>query len=231
MTFTLDIYNEQFKVEKKYLLKYYKTVANKTSILLKQSKIPKIRFINDPIYVVLDTNEKAIEILITEGGRSFYNYVEWLGLAKETDLIVLSSKHHYYYDPVEMNNITTIINLKELNQIKQINTFLNSCLTFLPEKSNFVGCFIDNEKVNGYEIRNLSNSYPDKKNVEDLENGIISRFPFINMLYSIMDSKTNRYMSRKSISLLLEEYDFKVMDMTEYNGLTFFHSQKFQDFN
>ena len=34
---------------------------------------------------------EAIDILIAEGGESFYNYVDGLGLAKDPDLVVLSS--------------------------------------------------------------------------------------------------------------------------------------------
>jgi hypothetical protein len=206
-------------------------VANITNILQNPTKISNLRIVNNPGYSDFNTNNKAIDILKEEGGESFYNYIGWLGLAKEPDLVVLSSKHHYYYDPEEMHNTRTVINVKELNQIKQIKPFLNSCLNFLPEESNFIGCFIDNEKINGYELRNLSNSYSDKKNDDDLENGIVSRFPFINMLYSLVDSKTNRYMSKKSITLLLKEYDFKIMDMTECRGFTFFHSRKFHDYN
>jgi hypothetical protein len=164
-------------------------------------------------------------MLIEEGGESFFNYVDWLGLAKDPDLIVLSSLHHYYYDPEEMNNFQTVINLKELNLIKDVKNFLRSCLQILPPNSNFIGCFIDNEKTNGYEVKNGS-SYVNKRNRDAIDNGIISRIPFINMLYSIMDSKTIRYMSKHSISLLLENCGFKVMDMTDINGLTFFHSQK-----
>jgi len=70
--------------------------------------------------VDLRPNNEAIDILISEGGESFYNYIEQLGLVNEPDLIVLSSEHHYYYDSEEMNRSKTIINLKELNQI--INT-------------------------------------------------------------------------------------------------------------
>jgi hypothetical protein len=130
-----------------------------------------------------------------------------------------------------MNNTRTVINLKELNKIKRIKPFLHSCLNFLPVDSNFIGCFIDNEKINGYELRKQSMAYPDKNRDDELENGIVSRFPFINMLYSVIDSRTNRYTSRKSITLLLKEFDFKVMDMTENNGITFFHAQKFHAYN
>jgi hypothetical protein len=173
----------------------------------------------------LSINKVAIDTLISEGGESFFNYVKWLGLTDEHDLIVLSSEHHYYYDPEEMNNLRTIINIKELNQIKNVKTFLNSFLNYLPQKSNFIGCFTDNEKVNGYELKYRS-SGDNKKGKDDIENGIVSAFPFVNMLYSLMDFKVYKYMSKTHISQLLGEFGFKVNDMTEVNGLTLFHSQK-----
>lgn len=173
----------------------------------------------------VDLTSEAIDILIAEGGDKFYNYVDWLGLVNEPDLIVLSAHHHYYYDPEELNNCKTVINLKELNQIKNIRDFLHSCLYLLPQKSHFIGCFIDTEKVNGYELRE-KRIFDNKKNIEDIENGIVSKFPFINMLYSLLDSRTFRYMSKLDVSLLLEDNSFKIINMSELNGLTFFHSQK-----
>ncbi len=150
---------------------------------------------------------------------------DWLGLAKEPDLIVLSSKHHYYYDPEELNGFKTVINLKEFNQIKNIKSFLNSFLQYLPQESNFIGCFTDNEKVNGYELKYRSSS-DHKRGLDDIDNGIVSAFPFLNMLYSLMDSKIYNYMSRMTILQLLREYGFKIVDMTVVSGLTLFHSQK-----
>lgn len=204
-------------------------MANITYRKLNQTNRPNLRLINGAGFLDINTPKNAIDILIKEGGESFYNYVNWLGLLNEPDLLVLSSKHQHYYDPEEINNTKTIVNIKELNQIKQIKPFLHSCLHFLPEGSNFVSCFIDNEKINGYELRIISNSYSETVKDDNLVNGIVSRFPFINMIYSLIDSKTNRYMSKKSISFLLKEFGFIVMDMTVYNGFTFFHSRKFQD--
>lgn len=182
-----------------------------------------ISFLNRSVN--MDLTSEAIDTLLAEGGEKFYNYVDWLGLVNEPYLIVLSAHHHYYYDPEELYNCNTVINLKELNQIKNIREFLHSCLYFLPNKSHFIGCFIDTEKVNGYELRE-KHLYDNKKNIDDIENGIVSKFPFINMLYSILDSRTFRYMSKLDVSILLEDNGFKIINMSELNGLTFFHSQK-----
>ena len=168
----------------------------------------------------------AVDILIAEAGESFYNYVDWLGLLKDPDLIVLSSRRHYYYDAEELNNVKTVINMKELNQIKQIKNFLHSIYHILPQKSNFIGCFVDNTKINGYVLRNSSSSHNKDKSIDDIENGIVSTVPFINRLYSMMDSRTNAYLSRSSVTFMLEDFGFKVMDMTLIDGFTYFHSQK-----
>ena len=169
---------------------------------------------------------EAIDILIAEMGESFYNYVDRIGLAKDPNLIVLSSLHNYFYDSDEMNNVKTVINLKELNKIKGIKSLLQVYLRFLPQKCNFVGYFIDNKKIDRYALRNNSPCFDNKRRFDEIENSIISRIPFINMLYSKMDLKTNTYMSKCSVTTLLEIYGFKVIDMTEHNDLTYFHSQK-----
>ena len=171
-------------------------------------------------------NNLVFEILTAEGCENFVNYIEWLGLAKDSDLVVLSSQHHYYYDAEEMKNVKTVINLKELNQIKQINSFLHSIFHILPQKSNFIGCFVDNKKQNGFVLRNNSSDYHSKRNSDAIENGIVSRIPFLNMIFSMMDSKTNKYMSGTSVTFLLEAHGFKVLDMTELDGIIYFCAQK-----
>jgi hypothetical protein len=42
------------------------------------------------------------------------------------------------------------------------------------------------------------------------------------MIYNMIDSRTNKYLSERSVSLLLGEHGFKVVDMTELDGLTYF---------
>jgi hypothetical protein len=199
-------------------------VVNETGIIVNQREITNLSF---PVSLIDKAMAKeAVDNLISEVGEDFYNYVNRIGLTKDPNVIVLSSRHDYFYDAEEINNTKTVINLKELNQIKQINSLLQSCKHLLPKGCNFVGYFVNNKKSERYILRNCSNSYENKKNLEAIELGIHSRFPFINRLYSIMDSRTNTYMSERSVVLLLKLHDFRVLDMTEFNGLTFFHSQK-----
>jgi hypothetical protein len=172
---------------------------------------------------------EAVDKLITEGGEGFYNYVNSLGISKDSSTIVLSSKHHYYYDFEEMNRAKTIVNLKELNQIKEIKDLLHSHLHYLPDNCNFIGRFVDNKKIERYTLKKAVGSKEKSDDSDDIDLGIVSRFPFINMLYSLMDSKTNKYLSEKSVALMLGVHGFKVLDMKEVNGVTFFHSRKVRE--
>jgi hypothetical protein len=189
-----------------------------------RTAISQLRLEIDPVVA-----SEGVEKLIAEGGEGFYNYVNSIGLAEDPNLIVLSSMHDYYYDAEELNNVKTIINLKELNKIKQIRSVLQSHLHFLSPECNFVGLFVNNAKVHRYALKYNSSFLVNIKRSEDIENSIVSRSPFINMLYSIMDAKTNSYMSESNVTSLLKEFGFKVKDMTEYNGLTYFHSQKVRE--
>jgi hypothetical protein len=174
-----------------------------------------------------ETNE-AIDILIAEGGEDLFNYVEWLGMEKDPNLIVLSSVHHYYYDNNDLKDVNTIVNLKQLNEIKNIDVLFHSIFQIVSPKTNFIGSFTESKKQNGAAKNNNSSPNVTKNNADRFENGIISRIPFLNMVYNLMDSKTNRNISRSDVSLILKEHGFKVLDMTELNGITYFLAQKIQ---
>jgi hypothetical protein len=145
----------------------------------------------------------GMQKLIAEGDENFYNYLHRQGLINEPNLVVLPSSNHYYYDNNEMKGVTTLINLKKLNMINHLDSFLNTVSDVLSPKTNFVGCFYD------------SNTQKETK----LATRMYKRF--INFL----DSKTDNEIDKKDVSRLLESSGYKVIDMTEINGLTYFRTQ------
>jgi hypothetical protein len=173
----------------------------------------------------LARGNSALKILATENSENFARYIEQLQLDKDPNLVVLSSSHHYYYDAEEMINVSTVINLKELNQIKQLNDLMHSIFHILPPDCNFIGCFVNNKKQNGFALNTNPTDFYYKRNSDAIEKGIASSSPLLNMIYNMIDSKTNKYMSEKSVSFLLREHGFKVLDMTEIDGLTYFCAQ------
>jgi hypothetical protein len=148
----------------------------------------------------------VMENILSEGGDDFYQYLNWIGLAKEPNLMVLSSMHHYYYDHNDLKGIRTLINLRRLNQVKHVESFLHTLYRILPSGSYFIGCFKKNDR-NGSGIKLQMSAR------------------FFNNLAGIFDSRTERSMSKNSVTTLLEEYGFKVNDFTDINGITYFYAQ------
>jgi|WetSurSiteA1Bulk_404760.scaffolds.fasta_scaffold14075_2 hypothetical protein len=175
--------------------------------------------------IELVKNHPVVNIFSPEDCENFSKYIDLIGLEKDSNMVILSSLHHYYYDEEEMTNVQTVVNLKELNQIKQLKNFLHSVFNILSPECNFIGCFVNNKKQNGFVLSNDPSDFYYKRNSDAIENGIASSSPLLNMIYSMIDSRANKYLSERSVSILLEEHGFKVLDMTEIDGLTYFCAQ------
>lgn len=206
----------------------YRFQTYKTDVAENKSVRTNLSFESCPINS--KENSEVMDILISDGGESLFNYIDWLGLVNDPDLIVLSSQRHYYYDEEDLKNVNTVVNLKQLNQIKNLSVLLQSIIHIMPPKSNFIGCFDENNKHLEYAVSNsISRNGSDVISLA-LENGIISRIPFLNKIYNFIDSKTDRYMTRSEVYKLFQEHGFRILDMTELNGLTYFHAQKIRVF-
>jgi hypothetical protein len=169
---------------------------------------------------------KFFEELPEKAREDFFNYLEQQGLVGETGMLVIPSNRHFFYDAEDMRKIKTVVSLKQLNHIREMKDFIKTIADLLPQSSNFIGCFIDNKAQSGFSDKydNLPGQELEKS--EAYENGIESRIPFINRMYSFIDSRTNRYLTRRSVKNLLEECGFQVVEMTNLHGMTYFYTQK-----
>jgi hypothetical protein len=149
----------------------------------------------------------AIVNMIAEGGDNFFRYLKTLGLSRENNLVVLSSRYHYYYDENEMKNVKTLVNLRKLNMIKYLDEFLFTLVQVLPPDTKFLGCFSD---CKASEATRVSFLHPMK---------------LLRRTINILDSNGERTMNKASVTEMLESYGFKIINMTEMDGLTYFCSQ------
>lgn len=145
----------------------------------------------------------VIDNLIAEGGENFFHYLSWLGLANDPAMLVLSSRHHYYYDCNDLKGVKTLINLKKLNLIRHLDSFIHTLNNVVSPKTNFIGCFYDR----GNQRRDSLSGRIYKK--------------FINFI----DSRVFMVIGKKDVIRLMESNGFKVIDMTEINGVTYFRTQ------
>jgi hypothetical protein len=142
--------------------------------------------------------------LTAEGGKNIFLYLKGFSLLDKPDLLILSPTSHYYYEENDFRNVKTIVNLIKLNTISNLDTFFATLNRVLPVNVNFVGCFSDSKPFMG--------------------NGFFSDLSArVNNLF---DLRTDRLMDKKDVSKLLGKYGFRVIDMTEMNGLIYFYSQR-----
>ncbi len=174
---------------------------------------PGIR--NDFIKIKLREKEPVAEIsgikphlenILSEAGVEFIQYLHFLQLENETNLMALSSTHHFYYDFNDLKSIKTLINLKKLNSIKSLESFLQNVVRILPQKANFIGYFKND--TGNRSVFSFSRT-------TKLFNGLVNYF----------DSKTDRSLTKNDVSRLLEEHKLKVVDITDINGMTYFCSR------
>jgi len=144
--------------------------------------------------------------LISEGGINFFYFIKKMGFMNDPNLMILSSLHHYYYDLNELKGVKTLINLKMLNHVKHLDSFLCTLLRILPSNANFAGCFKENY-INGYDAH------------------FYKRARFCTGIKNILDSRTDRKLSKKEVCRLLDDHGFKVTNMTNINGITYFSSR------
>ena len=156
-------------------------------------------------------NNPVFDNLLAEGGENFFHYVNWLGLAKDPNLMVLSSIHHYYYDFIDLKGVRTLINLKRLNRINHLDAFMNNVFRVLPAKANLIGCFKDNKIRGGMAVP------------------FYQSFRYVNKLINIFDSRTDRFLTRKDVIRLLESHKFRIVDMTEISNMTYFCAENHKD--
>lgn len=156
--------------------------------------------------VEISRTKSGIENLSSDIREDFFQYLQFLHLENEPNLMSLSSTHHYYYDFNDFKNVKTLVNLKKLNNIKSLGSFLQTVVGILPQKANFIGYF-KNDTGN----RSFFSIYQSAK----LFNGLVNYF----------DSKTEMSLTKKDVSRLLEERKLKVVDITDINGMSYFYSQ------
>jgi hypothetical protein len=149
----------------------------------------------------------AIIKMISEGGENFFRYLKKLNLSRESNILVLPSDHHYYYEETELQNVKTLVILKKLNYIKRPDRYLHNLFRILPPNANVIGCFSDDKTHNKNGFSNYMSSR------------------LFNRFINFLDSKTDHIMSKNEVKELLESHGFKVVDMTMMNGLTYFYSR------
>ncbi len=171
-------------------------------------------------------NSQLFSEMSVESRSDLFGYLNQLGVSDVSGLLVIPSAHHYYYSAQDLIGVKTILNLKQLNNVRDLKGFLQNIFFLLPDASRFVGSFVDNKTQNGFSEKYHNRVKSLSERTDAYENGIDSRIPFINRMYSLIDARTNTYLTRRSVSNIIQDSGLRLVSMTDLNGLTYFCSRK-----
>ncbi len=171
---------------------------------------------------VKDPNKESLyKILSDEDCEDFYTYIDWLDLSKKPNIIVLPLSNHYYYHQEDFARTETLINLKCLNHISDLNSFLGKIHNNLPSDCFFTGCF-----VNGLNDDRHSKNNNSRKNMFKLKVNLF-KFPgFLRKIKQLFNLGSTLKLKKEYVRSILNDIGFLVLDMTELNGKTYFCAKK-----
>lgn len=193
--------------------------------MIKEYKLNEAHYLSSYLTEAIEKNQ-VFKKFSEENSKDFYNYLDQLGLTKIPDLIVLPQVHHYYYEAEDLINLKMLVNLKHLNYIRNLMNFFFAIYHIMPPLSYFAGSFFVNEKQSVYISRSQKprDQVPDR--FEMKWKGFATGMPLLDRMHRLIDFGAKRYLTKGTVGFLLEEAFFKVLDMTEINGLTYFCAQK-----
>lgn len=157
---------------------------------------------NYDLRVFLSAKSFSLEHLLLSSNEDFYRYVHWTGLTRENGIMVLMPISHYHYDFEDLKGIRVLISQKKLNNVKHLESFLHTLFKSMPADGYFLGCFERSDKAGR------------KK----------SSIPARKFLCSIqyIEYQPERLFTREGVSIMLEGHGYKVIDLTDINGITYF---------
>jgi len=171
------------------------------------------------------TKVSLYRTLSDEDCEDFYYYIEWLGLPKNNKTIVLPLSNHYYYQPKDFEETETIVNLRCLNQIRNLKSFLRSIHSNLKPNCYFTGCFTDNNKrVLSKEAMHIISGGDDSHTRNDFKASRATIFK--ERINRLIDLRNNIRLSQENVKSILKDIGFIVLGMSELNGKTYFCAQK-----
>jgi len=192
--------------------------ARSENIYTQRTRRVKESLVTEKTPQVGSARHRLFDNLASEGCADFYNYIDWLDLSAIKETIIIPRQNHFYFTEEDFDGIETVVNLKCLNKVEGLGDFLSTLYEQIPENCYLTACFQESDKINSEE--------PDYRKYLNVTNGSSTKSWFSLSLGRLFNSDIFNVLSRQSVSAILREVGFTVLDMTELNGRTYFCAQK-----
>ena len=165
-----------------------------------------------------------IDAITEEAGAEVCSYINEHYDLSNTSSVLFASSKQYSYELLDFDNLRVIINLKKINQTKNINEFLRSINKLLPDSGLYIGC------VESYADRKTRISQNSKFKttakikifVDSILNHFIPRVPFIKNIYKFI-TKGKFFTISLAETLGRSVYcGFNIIEYKRINNLSYF---------
>jgi hypothetical protein len=182
--------------------------------------------LKSPVKSSLQKNSVFSEIK-EEAGQEVYSYLEKFKLTESENILFLPMVRHYLYNSEELKKVDCIVNFKLLNSVPHIRYFLVTMNRLLPLEGQFVGCFLDYNKQK-QRIMKTKHSFLGYAFLMSyvFVNRIIPRIPVMKQMQHVLNSGKVKCLAKDEAKSLLDKHGFKIVNMTEIDGLTYFIVRK-----
>jgi hypothetical protein len=85
-------------------------------------------------------NDEPLALIKDEAGLNVYNYFEEIGVFQLKNIVVLSSKHHFFFDYDKVHNSDLVVNLTSANKITDFKLFVSNLGKMLKDGNYYIGC-------------------------------------------------------------------------------------------
>jgi hypothetical protein len=145
--------------------------------------------------------------LVPDEGQDFPDYLTRLGMLGESNLLVLSMRHHYYFEYNDLRDLKVLVILKKLDMIKHLESFLHIIFRILPSGAYFIGCFNKNKSLI-YKELNFNKTAT-----------------FHNKVHDFLESIPHHHLNINNFAGFIESHGFNIVDLAEIKGQVYFTSQ------
>jgi hypothetical protein len=203
-----------------------KTFENRPKIIARPEIIVK-RITRKDVRVSNFMENSVFVDIIDEAGQDVFDYLGKFKITEEEHILFLSYTRHYYYDSEELKKVGTILNFRLINRTPHLWYYLRTMNRILSMNGYFAGCFLDyrnqrqtmlngNHSLLGHLFLYLYR----------FANRVIPRIPFLNKLQLLVNQGKIKCVTRDEVTQILKNNGFQVVDMTEFDRLTYFIARK-----
>jgi lipopolysaccharide/colanic/teichoic acid biosynthesis glycosyltransferase len=186
-----------------------------------------IRNTREKDFVRVDGYNELSKALIDECGYEVYQYVKSHFNIDYRGILLFAKKKHFLYDYIDFNNVRIIINVNQLNNIQNIDSYFRSINKLLPDSGLYIGCVQTNIFKHTQLIEKYGKFFGNLAYFKEFAfHRIFAKMEYCRKFYRILTQNKYHALSLAESLGRFSYGGFEIIDYKNINGLTYFVGMK-----